>query len=110
LAKLFGPWRLVLVKWFASLIWVRDIVQLELLKYGNTGRLLRRLFAEYIGGVGGSTTQFIHGKLFVEGMINHVEVAWMATKDKAEAERKEKEFCDAYRKAKGRRPAWDRQR
>ncbi len=88
---------------------LRDAETKEILKFGSTGRLRRRIFAEYLGGVGGETSQRIYAALFTDNMIDHVELAWLVVKDKGEAEQKEKEFRDAYKKAKGRRPAWERQ-
>lgn len=87
----------------------RDLRTGETLKFGNTGHLRNRMFKNYIGGVGGATTQRIHTELFANNMIDLVEVAWLQTEDKAQAERKEKEFRAEYKKVHGRRPIWDRQ-
>lgn len=91
----------------------RDARTGDILKYGKTDRLRRRIFGNFIGGVGGSrqqsTTQFVHKKLFADGRIDHVEIAWLETKDAAEAEQKEKQFRAEYKEANGRRPIWDRQ-
>lgn len=72
------------------------------------------MFANFIGGVGGShdgaTTQRVHRQLFTEGMIEHVELAWMEVCDKATAKLKEKQFRQEYKANHGqRRPEWDRQ-
>ena len=91
----------------------RDATTKEILKLGSTKQLRKRIFANYLGGVGGgrskSTTQRIHQALFTDNMIGRVELTWIETKEKGEAERKEKEFRRAYKAAHGRRPAWDRQ-
>lgn len=79
----------------------------EILKFGNTDRLRRRVFGNYLGGVGGGTTQRIHHQLFGNDTIDSVELAWLETKDKAEAESKEREFRAAYKRVHGKRPAWD---
>ena len=88
---------------------LRDAKTGDILKFGETGCLRRRIFAEYLGGVGGRTTQRIHAALFRNNLVDHVEVAWLETKDKAEAHRKEGEFRNAYKRANARRPVWDRQ-
>ncbi len=88
---------------------LREATTGQILKFGSTGRLRRRIFGNHLGGVGGKTTLRIHGELFTRKSIDHVELAWLETKDKAEAEGKEKEFRDAYKRAKGQRLAWDRQ-
>jgi len=92
----------------AAVYGFRDHSTGEMLKFGNTGHLRNRMFRNYIGGVGGGTTQRIHAELFVSDMIDRVEVAWLQTEDKAQAVRKEKEFRAEYKKVVGRRPIWDR--
>ena len=77
------------------------------MKFGSTDCLRRRILGNYLGGVGGDTTQRIHGDLFDNGMIEHVEISWQETSDKAEASRMEKEFRDDYKKANGKRPPWE---
>src|SRR5258708_7595266 len=93
---------------------MRDSRTQEILKFGETNHLRRRMFANFIGGVGGSydgaTTQRIHSKLFAEGMIEHVELAWIEVGDKATAKLKEKQFRQEYKATHGQRwPEWDRQ-
>lgn len=92
----------------------RDSRTHEILKFGETNHLRRRMFANFIGGVGGNnseaTTQRIHRKLFLEGMIEYVELAWIAVPDKASARLMEQQFRQAYKAAHGQRwPEWDRQ-
>ena len=92
----------------------RDSRTREILKFGETDTLRRRIFANFIGGFGGSrpeaTTQRDHRELFSKGMIDHVELAWIETKNKADAKRMEKQFRQTYRAThSGRRPIWDRQ-
>ena len=77
----------------------------EILKFGSTRSLRNRLFKNYVGGTGGSTTQWIHGLLFSEGHISEVEFAWLET-DRSEAA--EAQLRDAYRAAYGRLPRWMR--
>lgn len=88
---------------------LREATTKQILKFGSTNRLRRRILGNYLGGVGGGTTQRIHAALFTDNMIEHVELAWLETKDNAEAQRKEKEFREAYKRANGHRPPWDRQ-
>jgi len=94
---------------FPAVYAMRDATTQEILKFGKTGELRRRIFGNYLGGIGGTTTQRIHNELFAGGMIGKVEVAWLEAKDQTEAEKKEKEFRDNYKRVNGRRPAWDRQ-
>ncbi len=89
---------------------LRDARTKDILKFGNTDRLRRRIFANYLGGVGGnkeSTTQRIHRELFLQHMVDHVELSYLEAKNKAEAEHKENEFRQAYKQSNGRRPKWD---
>jgi len=92
----------------------RDSRTGEILKFGETDRLRRRILGNFVGGVGGggeqSTTQFVHRELFSNGMIDYVELAWIETKDKATAKLMEGQFRQAFKMANGgRRPIWDRQ-
>lgn len=92
----------------------RDSRNSDILKFGETDTLRRRILGNFLGGVGGarqeSTTQFVHRELFSKGMIDYVELAWIETRDKATAKLMEKQFRQAYKAAHGgRRPIWDRQ-
>jgi hypothetical protein len=92
---------------------LRDRRNLEIIKYGETDTLRRRIFGNFIGGVGGngegSTTQRIHIELFYEGMIEHVDISWIVTKDKATAKLMEGQFRESYKATHdGKRPIWDR--
>jgi hypothetical protein len=80
----------------------------DILKFGCTNDLRRRIFGTYIGGVGGKTTQRIHDELFQNNMIDRVELAWIEARDAQEAKDKETEFRLAYKEVnKGKRPSWD---
>lgn len=94
---------------FPAVYALREISSGELLKFGHTGHLRRRIMANYLGGMGGDTTQRIHADLFVNSWIDRVEIAWLETKDKADAERQEKELRQAYKRTYGKLPSWDRQ-
>jgi len=60
---------------------LRDATTHDLLYIGSTDRLRRRLFGNHIGGVGGSTTQRVHGLLFTDGHASNIEVAWLTAMD-----------------------------
>ena len=77
----------------------------EILKFGSTGKLRDRLFKEYIGRTGGSTTLWIHDLLFAQGHMADVEFAWLETDRYREMEQQLKR---AYLKKHGRPPRWMR--
>jgi hypothetical protein len=85
----------------------RDARNGEILKYGKTGCAGDRIFKNHIGGNGGATTQRIHDNLFADGMIEHVEIAWIETPDAPQAELKEKRFRAEFVRIHGHRPLWD---
>jgi len=78
----------------------------EILYIGGTTDLRRRLFGNYIGGVGGGTTQRIHALLFEKGAIIDTEVAWKEVTDDAS---EEKQLREAYFEQYGRLPPWNKQ-
>lgn len=88
---------------------LRDSVTGEILKYGKSFWVRRRIFGDYLGSPSGPTSKRIHEELFYknEKMIDRVELAWIVTKDDDEARLKEKQFRAAYKQANGRRPKWD---
>jgi hypothetical protein len=94
---------------FPAVYVLRDAATKDILKFGKAQWLRQRIFGNYLGGVGGETTQRIHHALFSGNVIDGVELAWLETRDEQEAKRKEDEFRNAYKKKHGRRPAWDRQ-
>jgi hypothetical protein len=61
------------------------------------------MFGNYLGGVGGSTTQRIHELLFREGHVANVEVVWIETNlyTKLESELKEQ-----HKETYGQLPPW----
>ena len=77
----------------------------ELLYVGGTTNLRQRLFRNYIGGVGGGTTQRIHAVLFKEGAIKDTEVAWLETPYYYTEEERLK---DIYKKEYGKLPPWNK--
>ena len=78
----------------------------EVLYIGGTTDLRRRLFGNYIGGVGGGTTQRIHALLFEEGDITDTEVAWKESPDHTSAEMR---LRQAYFEQAGQLPTWNKQ-
>lgn len=78
----------------------------ELFYIGSTTNLCRRLFGNFIGGVGGGTTQRIHSLLFNEGFIADIEVAWKQVPDYVS---EEKRLRQAYLDEKGELPPWNKQ-
>ncbi len=94
---------------FPAVYGLRDATTKDILKYGSTKQLRQRIFANYLGGIGGETTKRIHYELFSKNMIDRVEVSWLETKDAEEAKEKETSFRNAYKKTKGQRPEWDLQ-
>ena len=87
----------------ASVYAIRSKGTGELLYIGSTDNLRRRIFGNYLGGVGGETTKRINGLLFSERKIAEVELAWMETEAHRE---KERELKNAYRRESGRLPRW----
>lgn len=77
----------------------------EILYVGSSNNLRRRMLGNYIGGVGGETTQRIHGLLFSEGQITEVEIAWIELDEYRD---EEAELKEEYRTKQGRLPAWNR--
>ena len=84
---------------------MRSIGTGEILYIGSTNNLRRRVFGNYVGGVGGETTQRLHETLFSEGKIAEVELAWTETNAYQE---RETELKDEYRKQYGRLPKWNK--
>jgi len=98
---------------FPAVYAIRHSSNKDILKYGNAGCLSQRILVNFIGGFGGkgpsSTTQFVHWELCGKGMIECVELSWIETIDKQDAERMEKGFRQEYKRLNGCRPLWDRQ-
>src|SRR5437879_3983020 len=80
---------------FAAVYAMRDVRTGDILKYGISKEFRGRIYGNYIGGTGGpgGTTERMHRALFGEQrMIEHVEIAWIVTKDEAEAKKLETKF------------------
>lgn len=59
----------------------REAASGEVIYIGSTDTLRRRLFGNYLGGVGGATTQRIHAALFEPEVLARVEVSWITADD-----------------------------
>lgn len=79
----------------------------EILYIGGTTDLRRRLFGNYIGGVGGGTTQRIHELLFKERAITDIEVAWKTIWGDSSGE--ERRLRQDYFEQAGELPPWNKQ-
>jgi hypothetical protein len=86
---------------------LRDARTGEILKYGKTACARDRIFKNYIGGAGGATTRRIHDNLFVDGVVEHVDIAWIQTATGTEAELAEKRYRATHIAEHGHRPLWD---
>ena len=89
----------------SSVYALRSVATGEILYMGSSNNLRRRVFGNYIGGVGGETTQRVHELLFLEGQIASVEVAWIEIDGYKE---KEAELKEEYRRKYGRLPKWNK--
>jgi hypothetical protein len=85
---------------------LRDAKTSEILKFGETQDLRRRIFGNYIGGIGVSALR-IHEQIFRRDFIDHVEIAWIEAKSKTKARLMEKKFRRSHKSARGSRPIWD---
>jgi len=86
----------------AAVYAMRDARTGDILKYGKSKEIRGRIYANYIGGWGGATTQRVYRELFgAHRMINHVETAWIPTKNDDEALKLEKQFRAEYKKRTG---------
>lgn len=77
----------------------------KILYIGSTKSLSHRIFANYIGGFGGETTQRLHELLFTQGKIAEVELAWIESDT---WEDKESELKKEYQKKYEGLPDWNR--
>jgi hypothetical protein len=75
----------------------------EIVYIGSTDNLRRRIFGNYLGGVGGGTTKRINALLFNHGEVVGIELAWLETQL---YEDKETELKERYRSTHGRLPVW----
>ena len=60
----------------------RSIGDNLILYIGETGNIRQRMYRNYIGGVGGGTTQRIHSILFQNENYEKVEVAWIKSQNR----------------------------
>jgi predicted GIY-YIG superfamily endonuclease len=77
----------------------------RVLYIGGTADLRRSLFASYIGGVGGPTTERVHELLFAEGAIADTDVAW---KEVVDHDLEEQRLRQAHLEQEGELPPWNK--
>lgn len=77
----------------------------EILYIGSSNNLRRRIFGNYIGRVGGETTQRVHHLVFSEGQVAKVELAWVEVDEYAD---KEAALKEEYRQKHDRLPKWNK--
>jgi len=76
----------------------------EVLYIGRTDNFRRRLFGNYIGGVGGKTTKRIHEYLFNQGFIHKINVGFKICED---YKREEQKLRKVFREIFGNNPLWN---
>jgi len=79
--------------------------QSDIVYIGSTSNLVRRIFGNFFGGVGGVTTQRIHKLLFEDKYLAQVSIAWSLTDNHKKLEKK---FISDYRLKYGKKPAWNK--
>lgn len=65
----------------------RKVGESDILYIGSSDNLVRRIFGNYLGGVGGKTTQRIHEYLFEKRWLEKTEISWVTSKDFNELEK-----------------------
>jgi len=84
----------------------RRVGKSDILYIGSSDNLVRRIFGNYLGGVGGGTTQRIHKLLFEEGYLEKTDIGWALTKEFRKLEKDLKmEFEREHREL----PPWNKQ-
>jgi len=63
------------------------------------------MFRNYVGGVGGGTTQRIHAYLFDNELFRNIEVSWLGSTDR---KFEEHELLEAYRQKFKILPKWNK--
>ncbi len=84
----------------------RKIGKSDILYVGSSDNLKRRIFGNYLGGVGGKTTQRIHKLLFEEGYSKRTEISWAITENFRELE---KDLRIGYLREHKELPPWNKQ-
>jgi hypothetical protein len=78
----------------------------DILYIGSSDNLVRRIFGNYIGGVGGKTTQRIHKLLFEEGYLKKTKIGWITTENSGKIERN---LRIKFKQEHSELPPWNRQ-
>ena len=76
----------------------------NILYIGRTDNFRRRIFGNYIGGIGGKTTKRIHNYLFRDKYIERVEVGFKVCEDNRF---EEKRLQKVFQRIKGEKPIWN---
>jgi len=76
----------------------------DILYIGKSKKPTKRIFGGYLAGYGGKNTRKISSKLFDEGYIEKVAVAWLLTEDPKMAQQ---ELLDSFKKEHGEYPLWN---
>ena len=77
----------------------------DILYIGSSDHLVRRVFGNYFGGVGGKTTKRIHNLLFEEKYLEKGEVGWTIVEDSKVLE---KELKVKFRREHRQLPSWNK--
>ncbi len=85
---------------------MRKVGESDLLYIGQSDNLTRRIFGNYLGGVGGATTQRIHWLLKLGENIEETEISWATTKSDGERKDLEGKLIGRYKSEHGERPPW----
>ena len=77
----------------------------NILYIGSTNNLMRRVLGNYLGGIGGKTTQRIHNNLFEKNYINNVEISWKIVDN---FKNEERDLRKNYLQKHGELPPWNK--
>lgn len=91
---------------FQSIVYIlRVINDKEILYIGETSNLRQRMFRNFIGGVGGGTTERIHSYLFNEDTFQNIEVSWLESTNR---KLDEAQLLEEHKLKYGRLPRWNK--
>lgn len=87
----------------------RKIGASDLLYIGESNNLVRRIFGNYLGGIGGgagSTTERINILLQLGENFENTEIGWVVTENDQERESLERKLIERYKYEHGEKPPW----
>ena len=76
----------------------------DIIYIGRTKKPTKRIFAGYLGGVGGKVTRKISGHLLNDGYLEKVTLSYMLTDTPKAAQ---KELLESFKKEHGEYPIWN---